>query len=664
MTGIRIFSLARQLGLQSKALIAALAELGIESATPASALDEDTARAVTELLAEQARAARHAQVATAEAQATTSEAPVTDTERVEEGEEWEEALDERLVHPAELQDGLGELEKHLADLQAQAEAEGKRTALFEPLPELVARPSGPRPESAIDVPPVAAVLGHVDHGKTTLLDALRNTDVVATESGGITQHIGASEVATGEKQIVFIDTPGHEAFTAMRSRGAQVTDLAVLIVAADDGIMPQTVEAINHVKAAGVPLIVAVNKIDLPGANVERAKQQLLEHELVPEEWGGDTIVVPISALQGDGLDELLEMVLLVAEVQELWADARADMVGIVIESSIDVSEGPLATVLIRNGTLSVGDVVISGSAWGRVRRLRDWRGKSVKTMPPGHPVEVVGLSDVVEAGDILQTCATQRKARRLAEQHQDQQREQELSGGARRQLRELYKDLATEELKELNIVLKGDVWGTVEAMVSSLEQLDGESDEVDIRVVYTGVGEISESDVTMAVASQALVIGFRVAASDQVRRLAEDQHVEIRTYDVIYHVLDDIRRAMIGMLEPIYEERLLGQADVLQLFRVSRIGVIAGCRVTEGRLQRGAQMVVLRNGEEVYRGTLESLRHYDRDVSDIEPPEECGVATPDFRDWQEGDVIQAYIQVEIERTIGQTRDATRPSDS
>jgi len=650
---IRIFSLARQLGLQSKALMAALAELGLEDVTPASAVDEDTARAAVELLAEQAQEARKAAQATAEAQAEAAPQQQQKGEAAEAvAEEWEEEEYEPPVHPAELEAGLAELEQHLQRLRVEAQAEQADREAVKPLPELAARPQGPRPETAIEVPPVVTVLGHVDHGKTTLLDALRNTDVIATESGGITQHIGASEVAVDDKHIVFIDTPGHEAFTQMRARGAQVTDVAVLIVAADDGVMPQTVEAINHVKAAEVPLVVAINKIDLPEADIERIKQQLLDHELVPEEWGGDTIVVPVSALQREGLDELLEMLLLVAEVEELWADPEADMVAVVIESSLDESEGALATVLVRNGTLSVGDVVVCGTACGRVRRLRDWRGKSVKTMPPGHPVEVIGLSDVVEAGEIMQTAATLKEARQIAEQRQEQQREQKLAGGARRQLRHLYQELGTEEVKDLNIVLKADVWGSVEAMVSSLEQLNERLDEVDIEIVYTGVGELNESDVMMAVASDALILGFHVDATASVEQAAADEHIEIRTYDVIYEALNDIRKAMLGMLEPIYEERLVGEAQVMHLFSSSRVGVIAGCRITDGQLRRGSRMVVVRDSEQVFEGTLESLRHFDNDVASIDAPQECGVASSEFRDWQEGDIIRAYVQEEVPRTL------------
>ncbi len=666
MADIRIFALARKLGLQSKALIAALDEMGVPDITPASAVDQDTAQTVVDLLAEQAKEARQKARAEAEVQAQAAATrKAQEPEAVAVGEEeWEEEYQRLPVHAADLKEGLAELEQRLAELQVEAEAEKEQAEAVKPLAELVTRPTGPRPEGAVDVPPVVTILGHVDHGKTTLLDALRDTDVVATESGGITQHIGASEVTVNDQQIVFIDTPGHEVFTAMRARGAQVTDVAVLIVAADDGVMPQTVEAINHVKAAGVPMIVTINKIDLPEADVERVKQQLLEHDLVPEEWGGETIVVPISALRQQRLDELLEMILLVAEVQELWADPQAQTAGVVIESSIDDSEGPLTTVLVRSGTLSVGDVVMCDTACGRVRRLRDWRGESVKSIPPGHPVEVVGLSDVVEAGEIMQAADSLKQARQSVAERHEQQREAELAGNAQRRLREFHKHLGAEQVKDLNIVLKGDAWGSVEAVAASLEQLSAELTEVDIRVIYSGVGEVNESDVLLAVASEALVLGFRVSVNDQVAQVARDEQVEIRTYEVVYEALDDIHKAMVGMLEPIYEEQFIGQAEVLELFKISRIGVAAGCRVTEGHLQQGARMVVARDGEQVYEGTLESLRRFNEDVSTVQAPAECGVSTPDFRVWQEGDVIQAYVQVEVERTIGVTRQPTASSGS
>jgi len=661
---IRIFSLANKLGLRTEALIKVLSDMGVEDVTPASAVDPDTASAAVELLAEQAEEARRQAQAAAEVQAAAQEtrAEAEDTEEVAgEEEEWEEEFTPP-VHDADLKEGLAELEQYLTELQAATEQERPETPAIKPLSELAARPTGKRPESAVDVPPVVTVLGHVDHGKTTLLDALRQTDVVSSESGGITQHIGASEVSVDGHTIVFIDTPGHEAFTAMRARGAQVTDVAILVVAADDGVMPQTVEAINHIRAAGVPMIVAINKIDLPNADPATVQQQLLQHEIVPEELGGQTIVVPISALKKEGLQELLEMILLVAEVEQLWADPQGDFVGVVIESSIDPSEGPLATVLTRNGTISVGDIMVCGAAWGRVRRLRNWRGKSVKSMGPGHPVEVVGLSDIVEAGEIMQLASSTRQARSLAEEAQQTKRERSLMGQAEVQLRQLQRQFGPEQLKELNIVLKSDVWGSAQAVEASLHKLAKQLGEIQINVVHSGVGEVTQSDVLLAAASKAIIMGFRVDVSPEARRAAQDEHVEIRSYEVIYEVLDDIRRAMVGMLEPIYEEHPIGEAEVLQTFTSSRFGTIAGCRVTSGRLARGARIEVMRNGAQIFDGELSSLRRFENDVAMVEAPQECGVAADDFDAWEPGDTITAYQEVEVARSL--SGQAAESSDS
>ncbi len=657
MAKIRIFSLAKKLGLRSEALVAVLSEMGVADVSPASAIDSETATAATELLAEQAEQARRAaqasaELATAQEERDKAARPEEQVVAGEAEEEWEEEEFLAPVHDADLLEGLEELDRHIAELEAMAEAERRGKEAVKPLAELAARPSGERPESAIDVPPVVTVLGHVDHGKTTLLDALRDTDVVSEESGGITQHIGASEVRIGDKTIVFIDTPGHQAFTAMRARGAQVTDVAVLVIAADDGVMPQTEEALDHIRAAEVPMVVAISKIDLPGADEERVKQELLEHEVVPEELGGDTIIVSLSAAQNEGLDELLEMILLVAEVQELWADPDAELVGVVIESSMDPSQGPLATVLVRNGTLSVGDVVVCGCSWGRVRRLRDWRGQSVESMAPGHPVEVVGLSDVADAGEIMQACENTKEARRRATERQEAERERQLVGQAEVQLRHLQQELGEGKAKELNVVLKSDAWGTAQAVESGLAGLNELIEEIDVNLIHSSVGEITESDILLAAASQAIVLGFRVEADDSARRVAEDEHVEVRTYDVIYEALQDIRLAVAGMLEPIYEEQLIGEAEVLEIFRISRVGVIAGCRTNSGRLQRGVRIEVARDGKQIFDGELTSLRRFQNDVAMVEAPQECGVATEQFNDWQVGDIINAYAQIEIQPTL------------
>lgn len=699
MAKVRVFAFAKQLGLQSQALVAALQQLGVTKVTPATSIDEETARAVQELLAEQARAAREAtqkaaeeaaakEAAAAAAAAAQEKAAVSairdvpppeaavpvepeveiEVEASSKKEEDEGVLTRedketekyyRRRGPSRIddeQDGLAELERQLAELAKQEEEERARRAKageVVPLPELVRRPTGERPPDAIEIPPVVTVLGHVDHGKTTLLDSLRKTNVVAGESGGITQHIGASEIETDSgKRIVFIDTPGHEAFTAMRARGAMVTDIAILIVAADDGIMPQTVEAIKHVKAAKVPVIVAINKIDHPSANVERTKQQLLEHELVPEEWGGDTVVVPISALTGEGLDELVDMILLVAEVQDLWVEPNADFAGIVIECSLDSSQGTVCTVLIRKGELKVGDSVVCGTAHGRIRRLRTWTGRSVKEMGAGSPVEVIGLTGMPEAGEIMTRAKNPKEARRIAEEREQAVRAQEMAGVSGISLRDLFQDAEGAAQAALNVIVKGDVWGTVQALEGKLAEFDARLDGLDINVVATGVGDITESDVMLARASEAIIIGFHVDVDANTRQTAQNEGVEIRLYQVIYEVLDDIQHALLGLLEPVYEDVLLGKAQVLELFRVSRIGVIAGCRITDGTMRRGAEMRVFRNGEEIFRGPLQSLKHFDQDIRSLDAPNECGISTSAFRAWERGDIVEVWEKVEKERKL------------
>jgi translation initiation factor IF-2 len=683
---IRVFSLAKDLGLQTEALLAALSKLGVENVTKASAIDEDTANTVRELVAEQAAKLKAAEEEKAKAEAATAKpakrgkkgaepvveapaeeegapvteataptaSPKTEEERRRAKEEEERERKEREGRlpggPPRLHEGLMELEEHLAAMQKKAPEAEER--MLKPIPQIAKRPSGNRPDDAVDVPPVVTVLGHIDHGKTSLLDALRETHVTAGEAGGITQHIGASEVTRNGKTLVFLDTPGHAAFTAMRARGAQITDVAILIVAANDGIMPQTVEAIHHAKAAGVPIVVAINKIDLPDANIDRTKQQLLEHELVPEEWGGDVVVVPISALTGEGLDELVENLFVVAEMEELWADPKADFAGIVVEAQLDSSQGPMATVLVRNGTLKTGDLIVCGGWQGRVRRLRDWRGRAIKEVEAGHPAEVIGLSGVPESGDLMVRAANPKEARAMAEHNTADLRDRDLVGAQGTALRGLYQALQGGTFKDLNVIIKADAWGSAQALESSLLGLNEEIEEVRISVLHTGVGPITESDVLLAKASSAIIVGFHVEADNAVRQAAANEKVEIRTYKIIYECLDDFHAAAFGLLEPIVETQYLGAAEVLQIFRISRIGVVAGCRVTDGELRPNANMVVTREGEEIYRGKLTSLRHFDRDVSLVQAPSECGVSSSEFRGWRPGDRIEATIEVTIERKM------------
>jgi translation initiation factor IF-2 len=641
--------LAKKLNLRSEALIAALEQLGVSNVNAAAAIDETTAQAVVELLAEQATKAREEAEAKAAAEAPPPAAKTAEAPEPEEEEEEEEVVEEhRGRHIPEPVVGIAELERHIQSLQLAETAKAQVGPVV--LGKEARRQHGERPANAVDAPPIVTILGHVDHGKTTLLDTLRKTSVAAGEHGGITQHIGASEIERDGKRIVFIDTPGHKAFTAMRARGAQVTDIAVLIVAASDGVMPQTVEAIDHARAANVPIIVAINKVDLPDADPTRTKQQLLEHQIVPEEWGGKEIMVEISALTGDGLEDLLDSIQLVAEVEELWVDPTAPFTGVVIESQLDPTQGALATVLVRSGTIKIGDVVSAGGAFGRVRRLRDWRGRSVKQMEAGRPVSIVGLSEVPEAGEIVHTAATPKEARQMAEEFAATARQSDLRGTAEVQLQELYRGLHKGEVKALNLVIKGDVSGTVQALESSLEQLSNALEEVEIDVVSSGIGEITESDVMLAVASQAVIIGFNVTADEHVLRVAADDRVEIRTYNVIYQILDDIQKAAEGMLEPIFEEQFIGRAMVLQLFKISRFGVIAGSRITDGRMQRGARIEVKRGKEVVYNGKLTSLRHVKNELLRVDAPNECGLLVSDWRGWAENDIVEAYASIEVAR--------------
>jgi translation initiation factor IF-2 len=679
--------LAKELGLQTDALLAALAKLGVANVTKASAIDEGTAAAVREIITEQAAKVRPpepeapaapaaekpvrrgARPAPAPAAATPPEAgaapaPAADATAAAaatsrgrgKGRDRDRKEEEGRLPggPPRLTQGMMKLEEHFAALQERLEEQTPEDAeaLVKALPEIARRTHGNRPAHAVDVPPVVTVMGHIDHGKTSLLDALRNTQVAAGEAGGITQHIGASEISRDDRTIVFLDTPGHAAFTAMRARGAQVTDIAIIVVAADDGVMPQTVEAISHAKAAGVPIVVALNKIDLPGANPDRVKQQLLEHELVPEEWGGDTIVVPMSALTGEGLDDLVGNLHVLAEVQEFWADPEAELAAVVVEAKLDSSQGPVATVLVRNGTLAVGDYVACGATHGRVRRMRDWHGKSIKAVEAGHPAEVVGLSDLPDSGDVMVKVANPKEARALAERHTQGLRDREVSGTDSAALRGLYEAIQGGSVKELNLIIKADAWGSAQALESALLGLNEQFDEVRINVIHTGVGNVAESDVLLAMASKAIIVGFHVDADAAVRQAAGNEHVEIRTYQIIYEALEDFHAAAFGLLAPIIETRDLGDAEVLQVFRISRVGVVAGCRVLEGELRPNADIVVTRDGEEIHRGRLSSLKRFNNDVSLVQAPSECGVASGDFRGWRAGDRFHATTQVTVERRL------------
>ncbi|WP_425060903.1 Translation initiation factor IF-2 [Sporomusa carbonis] len=493
-------------------------------------------------------------------------------------------------------------------------------------------------------PPVVTVMGHVDHGKTSLLDSIRQTHVTSQEAGGITQHIGAYQVMCQGKKIVFLDTPGHEAFTAMRARGAQVTDIAILVVAADDGVMPQTIEAINHAKSAKVPIIVAINKIDRPGANPDRVKQQLAEYQLIPEEWGGDTIMVPVSAHQKTGISDLLEMILLVAEMLDLKANPNRLAYGTIIEAKLDKGRGPVSTVLVQKGTLRIGDSIIAGTAYGKVRAMVNDRGEKVKKAEPATPVEVLGLADVPQAGDIL-VAVDERTARAVAEKRMAKKRTEEIKQSQKVSLDDLFKQIQEGNLKDLNIVIKADVQGSIEALRQSL--LNIKNKEVRVNIVHAGVGAINESDVMLAAASNALIIGFNVRPDGNARKAADSEKIDIRTYRVIYDAINDVEAAITGMLAPEFKEVILGRAEVRQVISIPKT-VVAGSYVTEGKITSTAQVRLIRNGIVIHEGKLESLRRFKDDVREVAQGYECGITIEKFRDIKEGDIIEAFTMEEV----------------
>jgi len=519
-------------------------------------------------------------------------------------------------------------------------------------------------EDLVPRPPVVTIMGHVDHGKTTLLDAIRQASVVETEAGGITQHIGAYQADVDGRKITFLDTPGHEAFTAMRARGAKVTDIAVLVVAADDGVMPQTKESISHARAAEVPIVVAVNKIDVPDANADRVRSELATEGLQPEEWGGTTQFSEVSAKQRTNLADLLERILLVADAElDLRANAGAEASGVVIESRLDVGRGPAATVLVHRGTLRIGDAVVAGDAAGKVRALYDYRGEKVKEARPGDPVEVLGFDKPPVAGEFVRVVEHERQAKHLANMRAERLRREQLAQRPRRRvsLETLHADLLAGEVQDLNIVLKGDVQGSVEALLGELQKI--QHSEVRVNVIHTGVGGITENDVNLASASDALVIGFNVRPSADARQLAEREGVDIRTYRVIYQLTDDIEQALVGMLSPVQTEETLGDAEVRALFKVSRLGTIAGCMVTSGVVRRGSQVRIVRDGTVIYETTIAQLKRFKDDVREVAEGFECGILLDGFNDVKEGDILETFETRSVERTDLETAPGAPESD-
>ena len=684
LSKIRVYKLADKLDMESKELIEILNNLGVEVSSHMSTVEDDTAELVKEMVSDES---------TTEEETTQQEKEEEIEETTEAVEEEQEPIEEEVEETAEdreadftpvtegitirdlaekldisanniikemmqmgimtnvnysldedeieiLKDELG-LEIKLTDeIESEEEVDSELQ-----LDEIVDKPEDLKPR-----PPIVTVMGHVDHGKTTLLDVIRKTRVAEGEAGGITQHIGAYQAKYDNKKITFIDTPGHEAFTAMRARGAQLTDIVILVVAADDGVMPQTVEAINHAQAAGIPIIVAVNKIDKANAQPDRVKQELTEHSLVPEEWGGNTICVNVSALKGENIDELLEMVNLVSEVEELKANPDRVADGVIIESELDRGRGPIATVLVKNGTLKIGDYIIAGSITGRVRALLDEHGERVEKAEPATPVIVLGFDDVPKAGDYVRVMEDEKKARDLAERRQEKKKEERLKKDSKVSLEDLYRNIQEGEIKELNVIIKADVQGSIAALETSLMNI--ESDEVSVNIIHTGVGAINETDVNLASASNAIIIGFNVRPGTNARKAAEKEKVEIKTYRVIYKVIEDIRNAMSGLLEPEYKEIVVGRVEVRDTFKVPDVGIIAGAYVKEGEVNRNDYVRLIRNGTIIHEGEISSLKRFEDDVREVKEGYECGIGIDNYNDIKVGDIIEIYRYKEIERSL------------
>ena len=649
MSEIKVFQLAKDLGITTGDLVAVLKDLDVQVTGGSDDLDAATADTVREMLAQDKSLID---------QAKTVQIPQSLSVR-----EFAEAMG---LAPADIQKRLVEMgilasvnQQIGSDVAAKvAEKWGytvKVTASMkprEPKPaKLQAKPKSKHAVKLVPRPPVITVMGHVDHGKTTLLDAIRRTDVTQHEFGGITQHIGAYQVDWKGKKITFLDTPGHEAFTAMRARGASVTDIAVLVVAADDSVMPQTIEAIDHARAAEVPIIVAINKVDKDDANVERTMQQLSENNLVPEEWGGDTITVKISAKQGQGIDELLEMILLVAEMADLHAEASASRVqGSVIEAKVDRGKGPVATVLIQRGTLKIGAPVVAGETFGKVKAMFDDKGERISKAGPATPVELVGLSTTPQAGDLLESAKDERDARATAEKRAQESRDERMATTTKITLEDLYQQIQEGTIRKLKVVLKADVQGSEEVVRQSLVGIEHE--EVRVDIIHSSVGNINESDILLASASNAIVIGFNVKVDAQTQKMAEINHVEVRTYNVIYELTKEVRAALSGLLEPTIEEEILGEAEVRATFRIPGIGVIAGCMVTSGRVVRNEYVRVKRNGEIIHQGKLDTLKHLKDEAREMAQGFECGIHSEGFQQYEEGDIIECYALKKIARAV------------
>ena len=663
---IKISDLAKELGKTSKELLVILKDLGVVAKTAASSIEEESAQVVRDLLSPKKEVPKEkpspipspAPAPTPSQVSAPTPAPSTPA-NISIPEDGIVVKDLAVKMGLKSSDLIKELMKRgmLVNLNQKIAASvaveiaptfGKAVEIE--VPKAAAQKEAELPQEATaDMkhrPPVVTILGHVDHGKTKLLDAIRSTKVAESEAGGITQHIGAYQVEVKGKKITFLDTPGHEAFTALRARGAKVTDIAVLVVAADDGVMPQTIEAIDHARAAGVPILVALNKIDKPTANADRVKQQLSQHGLQPEDWGGQTVMVPVSAKQKQGIDELLEMILLLAEMQDLKANPKARATGIIVESKLDKSRGPVATVLIKNGTLKVGDNFVSGAAYGKVRALVNDKGSRVNQAPPSFPVEMLGASEVPKPGDILQVMESDRAAKDLAEKNR--LTKVKVSGRAAQTLENFSKEVKEGVKTDLNLIIKADVEGSLEALTQNLTGLEIEG--LHIHIIHSGVGNINESDVLLAEASGTILLGFHVEIDARAREIAETEEVKIRLYDIIYKLIDDVKLALTGMLEPEYEEVTVGSAEVRQTFKYSKLGVIAGCFVTSGKFVRGVGLRIFREGNKVYEGKVESLKRFKEDVKEVAEGYECGIAIPGYEDFKVGDQLNCFEMREKKR--------------
>lgn len=672
MAGVRVYELARDLGISSKNLIEELRNQGIEVKSHMSTMDEETAGLVLDLYRPQ-EAPIVTNVPPTESPAMSSSILVQPTPPPVEfpppmSQPEPTAMIVRLPEAITVKDFADTLHLKTKDVLMQLMSLGTvasiNTVIGLDLANTVAQKLGKdvlllseeetleRPEDSAEIgdleprAPVVTIMGHVDHGKTSLLDAIRVANIQATEMGGITQHIGAYEVETPKGKIVFLDTPGHEAFTAMRARGAQITDIVVLVVAANDGVMPQTREAIAHAKAAGVPIVVAVNKIDLPDANPDRVKQQLSELELIPEEYGGSTIFVEVSAKRKIGLEDLLEMILLQAEILELRSDSHQMAKGTIVEAKLDKTRGPVATVLIQKGTLHVGDAYVAGVQYGRVRAMFDDRSHKMVAAGPATPIEVLGFADVPAAGDTFAVVEDERKARHISSIRQEKLRTKQLSQTNRVTLDDLYRRISAGEVKDLNLIIKADVQGSVQALWDAIAKL--ESEKVRLRLIHGSTGAITESDIMLASASNAIVIGFNIRPIPKAAELAAQERVDVRLYTVIYEAISDVEKAMVGLLKPTYNEKTLGRAEVKTLFHISRVGAIAGCHVREGVIRRNTSARVLRDNVVVYEGRIASLRRIKEDVEEVAAGFECGIGLGRYQDIKEGDVIESFILEEV----------------